>query len=96
MELLWGLLWVLYWSICLLLNLIDLYYLVSLGAATTREDDIICFINAESIQYVHGNKNTGIPSIEIMLNIAQRNHYLEFQLHINDNDTWNDDTSYML
>ena len=64
MELLWDLRWVLHSSIYLLLNLKVLYYLVSLGDGTTREDDIICFIKAEPIEYVLSKLNSFRKNIQ--------------------------------
>ena len=64
MELLWDLRWVLHSSIYLLLNLKVLYYLISLGDGTTREDDIICFIKAEPIEYVLSKLNSFRKNIQ--------------------------------
>ena len=64
MELLWDLRWVLHSSIYLLLNLKVLYYLISLGDGTTREDDIICFIKAEPIEYVLSKFNSFRKNIQ--------------------------------
>ena len=45
----------------------------------------------------HGNKNTAIPSIELPFNIARRNNYLDsWFIPFNVDDTWNDDTGYIL
>ena len=71
MELLWDLRWVLYSSIYLLLNLKVLYYLVSLGDGTTREDDIICFIKAEPIEYVLSKLNSFHKNIQSTVEVEK-------------------------
>lgn len=71
MELLWDLLWVLHSSIYLLLNLKVLYYLVSLGDGTTREDDIICFIKAEPIEYVLSKLNSFHKNIQSTVEVEK-------------------------
>lgn len=78
MELLWDLRWVLHSSIYLLLNLKVLYYLVSLGDGTTREDDIICFIKAEPIEYVRSKLNNFHKNIQFIY-IYQNIIYLEVE-----------------
>ena len=71
MELLWDLRWVLHSSIYLLLNLKVLYYLVSLGDGTTREDDIICFIKAEPIEYVLSKLNSFHKNIQSTVEVEK-------------------------
>ena len=71
MELLWDLRWVLRSSIYLLLNLKVLYYLVSLGDGTTREDDIICFIKAEPIEYVLSKLNSFHKNIQSTVEVEK-------------------------
>ena len=71
MELLWDLRWVLHSSIYLLLNLKVLYYLVSLGDGTTREDDIICFIKAEPIEYVLSKPNSFHKNIQSTVEVEK-------------------------
>ena len=70
-ELLWDLRWVLHSSIYLLLNLKVLYYLVSLGDGTTREDDIICFIKAEPIEYVLSKLNSFHKNIQSTVEVEK-------------------------
>ena len=70
-ELLWDLHWVLHSSIYLLLNLKVLYYLVSLGDGTTREDDIICFIKAEPIEYVLSKLNSFHKNIQSTVEVEK-------------------------
>ena len=71
MKLLWDLRWVLHSSIYLLLNLKVLYYLVSLGDGTTREDDIICFIKAEPIEYVLSKLNSFHKNIQSTVEVEK-------------------------